>query len=277
MSVHGPEAAVARTLEVLASVDLSDVPVSVCRELRLDVAVEGIHFRYTLRQGDHVVERVVEEPEAIAVWLETWLVPSQSESKNQRQQSHAAPRLGQTPGQDISQNSDSRPKHEEPEVPMQFTLRAIVDFDDRGPVWPGSELAFRLMLGRLWLGAAGSAAWAFREHESRNTQRLSVRLGQALSYHWGSWFFGGGVGIASARAQRNTVEMGTLRDEEARVFLEAMTGFDIALTQTFSLSLSAVMRGYIPDDFSAKDEDKNEPVPNGDLSIGFQVGLAWNL
>ncbi len=273
MQITGSNAEVARTREVLNGADFNSISTSLCRDLRLQVTSTVDRWHYTLRQGEHIVERDVEEPEAIVPWLESWLAPTEDAPA-----AEAAPAPSNVHASTHA-FAESSAASVERALPMQLALRAALDLDDRGPLWPGAELAFRVGLNqRLWLGIAAAGAWASRANEQRNVQRLSVRLGQAQTFSWGSWSFGGGVGLATARAKKSTPTDGVLRDEEAHVFVEAITGFDVPLGGAWHMSSALLLRGYVPDDFKPDSpEAVSEPKPLAAFSLGAQVGLGWNL
>ena len=253
------------------------------------VGIERADDRWHVRlaRSGRIVEHDSSDPEAIASWVESWLVPNPAPPPaapapaRDRETPPRRPPLALPPERPT-------PDPARPGVPLYLALRGSVDLDDVAPVWPGGELAAQVLLGpHAWLGLGATAAITPEEDDVvRKAYRMSARAGWSNPLGWGVLRLGAGLGIVAASARRELDGDQVASDAEEGPFLELLTNVDFALTEHLSISVAALGRAHLPDfdDFTetgdAGDEPgdvEGEPEPLPVFAATLQVGLGWDL
>jgi len=243
------------------------VPASGCRdvELRVDRA-DGV-WTFTLVRDGRLVVHAVRDVDAIVSWVESWLsaLPPRP---------IAAPAAAPEPTPAVAPPQD-------PLDPSRLSLRALVDVDPLTPFWPGAALSIQVGLGsRGWIGASFAGAWAPEQSAvERKSLRLSVRGGGIIELDPARLTMGVGSGVVFANA-KESFEGATYRDEEGRVFFEAIAGFDLPLSRAWALSIAAVGRAHLPDSFGGSGDGvvaHVDPAPLATAAVTLEIGVSYGL
>jgi hypothetical protein len=256
LSVVGDPRTVDETRRALAVSALAERPAVACRDAELSVARDGDGVHVRLARAGRTVEHTTADVATLTSWVESWLLPDGA----------AAPPAVQSQAPRAAG------------VPVEIALRGGVDLDSVGPAWPGAELAVTVGVGRrVSLGIAGAAAWSV-EHDAthRRALRISARVAGFPSSS-NRLALGCGLGIVSAAAERRLDDGALARDDSAEPFIEVFGAYQLPLAGGLALSLAAVIRGHIPDDFGPETDpdDAFEPKALPGMALTLQAGLSW--
>lgn len=178
-------------------------------------------------------------------------------------------------------------------LPVLASVRLGGDLDHVAPAWASGELELAIGFGSGgWLSLAAAGAFSTEQSETiRNALRAAARVGYRHRSQSGLLRLGFGAGVVSARAEREyaSPDGQILRDdEEIAPFVEVYTGYELALSGYWALSLAVVLRGILPDDaFDGGDLPGEARLPYADPSplpviaitlaagISFGLGDAW--
>ena len=273
LDMAGPSEDVREARQALAEGLHAELPLA-CDDARLEVAKGDGLWRFRLSRATRTNEHSVAELNEMVSWVESWLTrpkPAFAELAS------APPVAGPTiiDRAPAASKIDTRP-------PPTLTLTGLVDLDDLGPLWPGLEIALRTGLAEnLWLGVSGAGVQApEREGTRRRALRLTGRLGWLQDLGWGAPYVGAGDGVVAAQARRRLPQGGTARDEELAPYIEASAGIEVRLSRSVALSLGALARAHLPDDYEADDdspEERFDPDPLAAVAASFSVGVSIDL
>lgn len=287
---------------------LADVSAEECTDTLIVLEREGRRIRFRVRRGDHVAEHVTDDPEAVAIWIESWLMPvatveveASPEPTHFASDSSAAataettmPTATTVVALEAATEDERPPAHVEvarvePEWRIPVRLDALLTFDaDRtAPIWWGGEASLGLEVRpKLWfaLAVAGQVAPKVNA-ETRRALRVSLRSGWTSRSDNTEVRLGLGFGFSYAHAERETTVRGEeveIVDDAALPLVEAYWDIRYALSAHIGLVVGLVLRGNIPDGLNDRQPDDGDvpgeqlaPYPDARGSISLRVGLSW--
>lgn len=289
---------------------LADVAASECADTVVSLEAEGPRIRFRVRRGEHVEEHVSDDPEAVAVWIESWLMPVATLQVNEPQvepsqlatdSSTAQPAsttTGTTAASEVALDAASEderpPAHVEPTRPasdwrIPIRLDAVFTFDaDRtAPIWWGGEASLGLEVRpKLWFALAAAGQYAPKVNaETRRALRVSLRSGWMSRSESTEVRLGLGFGFSYAHAERETTVSGMeveVVDADPLPLVEAYWDVRYAFSDHIGLVVGVLLRGNIPDGLNDRQPDDGDmpgeqldPYPDARGSISLRVGLSW--
>lgn len=294
LELVGEATSVALARESLAGGLLAELPASSCVGVELRVAREHDRWRFDLHKDGRTAQHEVQELASMVVWVESWLalpVTSIASTADATPQEPLAPERAEAPPEEAE---DAEPEDPDPApaapaeaprraTPIQLSLAGVVDFDRRGPVWPGGALSLQTMLSdRIFLALMVTGAWRpLQGQVTRRAFRFGARMGWQTELPHGVLQLGGGLGVVSGTARRQVSQTESYRDEETRAYLAAVARVTRHLGDHLGLTFAAELRSQLPDGFQRDDPvepgEELEPPPLSNMALTLEVGLAFDV